>query len=108
MRLSVLPENRSVLVLNGVHHVAALQRAGRPRALALIRQGPLQAVLNFQEPWLFKPERLLGCPRPPLIRDYFDDRLADQVCVRAVDQFMRFAVQNPPEIGYVPQMASSR
>lgn len=103
--LSIVPENGSILVLNGVHHVATLQRARRHLAFALIRQGPLQASMNFQEPAIFKPERLL-CPRPPLVRDFYDDQLADEVCIRAVDQFMRFGVQNPPEIGFVPQAAT--
>ncbi len=100
--LSILGENGSILVLNGVHHVATLQRAGRHRAFALIRQGPLQAIMNFQEPGIFRPERLL-CPRPPLVRDFYDDEVADEVRIRAVEQFMRFGVQNPPEIGFVPR-----
>lgn len=100
--LSVIPENGSVLILNGVHHIAALQRVGHSRAFGLIRQGPLQAIMNFQEPGIFKPDRLV-CPRPPLVRDFFDDEIADAVRLRAVEQFMRFGVQNPPEIGFVPQ-----
>ncbi len=100
--LSVVPENGSVLILNGVHHIAALQRAGRSSAFGLIRQGPLQAIMNFQEPGIFKPDRLI-CPRPPLVRDFFDHEIADEVRLRAVEQFMRFGVQNPPEIGFVPQ-----
>ncbi len=100
--LSIVPDDGSVLILNGVHHVAALQRAGHRRAFALVREGPLQGVLNFQEPGLFKPERLI-CPRPPLVRDFHDPGIADDVRVRTVEQFMRFGVQNPPEIGFVPQ-----
>jgi hypothetical protein len=100
--LSIAPENGSVVILNGVHHIAALQRAGHHRAFALVRQGPIQTAMNFQEPGIYKPERLL-CPRPPLVRDFYDDRIADQVRLRAVEQFMRFGVQNPPEIGFVPQ-----
>jgi len=100
--LSVIPENGSVLILNGVHHIAALQRAGHKRAFGLIRQGPLQSIMNFQEPGIFKPDRLV-CPRPPLVRDFFDHEIADTVRLRAVEQFMRFGVQNPPEIGFVPQ-----
>jgi hypothetical protein len=43
------------------------------------------------------------CPRPPLVQDYYDDQIGDEVRLRAVEQFMRFGVQNPPEIGFVPQ-----
>lgn len=66
--LSVVPENGSVLVLNGVHHVAALLRAGRRLAFGLIRQGPLQAIMNFHEPGIFKPECLLQNRCRPGIR----------------------------------------
>ena len=100
--LSMVPENGSILVVNGVHHVAALQRGGRPRAIALILGSPLPAIMNFQEPGIFKPERLLS-GRPPLVRDFFNPGIADDVRIRALEQFMRFGVQNPPEIGFVPQ-----
>lgn len=102
--LTVIPENGSVLVLNGVHHVAALQRGGRKRAVALIRQGPIQGILNLQDPGIIKPEHLTSL-RPALVRDFHNESIADRVCVRAVDQFMRFGLQNPPEIGFLPRAA---
>jgi hypothetical protein len=91
-----------MVILNGVHHLLALMRAGRNRAYCLLRQGLVEQVLDFQTPGIFKPQHLTA-RRPPLLRDYLDAKVADSVRVRAVDQFMRFVVQSPPEIGFVPQ-----
>jgi hypothetical protein len=103
--LSMLPENGGIMVLNGVHHVGALLRAGHSRAFALVRRGPVQAVLNFKEPGFFKPKRLVA-RRPPLVRDFFDRHLSNEVRIRSTVQFMRFRLQNPPEIGVVPPTTS--
>jgi len=101
--LNLIPATGELLVLNGVHHLLALMRGGRDRAYCLLRQTPVEQVFNFaQEPGIFKPERL-SAPRPPLLRDYLDNTIGDQVSLRAADQFMRFGVSNPPEIGVVPQ-----
>jgi hypothetical protein len=101
--LNVIPQTGQILILNGVHHLLALLRAGRDRAYCLLRESPVDQLFNYgQEPGIFKPQHLTGS-RPPLLRDYSDDSIADEVKLRAVDQFMRFGVQSPPEIGCVPQ-----
>ncbi len=100
--LNVIPQTNQILILNGTHHLLALMRAGRDRAFCLIRNGIIEQVLNPQDPGLFRPQQLTAA-RPPLLRDYLDPNITDNVGVRAVNQFMRFGVQNPPEIGFVPQ-----
>ncbi len=100
--LNVIQQTGQIVILNGAHHLLALMRAGRDRAYCLLRQGLVEQVLNFQDPGFFKPQHLTS-GRPPLLRDYLDSNIADNVAVRAADQFMRFGVQNPPEIGLVPQ-----
>lgn len=98
--LNVIQQTGQVVILNGVHHFLALMRARRDRAYCLLRRGLVEQVLDFQDPGFFKPQHLSSV-RPPLLRDYLDAGVADDVAVRAVDQFMRFAVQT--EIGFVPQ-----
>jgi hypothetical protein len=101
--LNVIPATQQIAVLNGVHHLTALLNAGRDRAYCLIRQGPLEQVFDFgpNNPGIFKAEQFTA-DRPPLVRDYLDNAVADTAGVRASDQFMRFAVAGP-EIGTVPQ-----
>jgi len=100
--LNVIPATQQIAVLNGVHHLLALLAAGRPRAYCLIRGGPVEQVFNFAaDPGIFKAEHFTA-NRPPLLRDYLDPAISDDVGIRAADQFMRFAVVGP-EIGIVPQ-----
>lgn len=94
-----------LVIINGTHHLLALLKAGRKEALCLIRTAqslqefPAMGV-NYQDPSLFKPSEVMS-PRPPLLRDYLDDGIVTPVSVRAVDQYMRLAVQH--EIGVVPR-----
>ncbi len=86
-----LPAQR-ILIRNGVHHLLALLRAGRPRAFCFVQAGGLGDVgLNFEEIPLFKPNRILA-PRPPLLRDYLDTACARAVRMRDMDQVFRFGV----------------
>jgi hypothetical protein len=89
-------------IMNGVHHLLALHKAGRDKAFCLIRAvGSVDQVgMNFQDPALFNPSELLSA-RPPVLQDYLDPDLASDVSVRSLDQFMRFAINN--EIGVVPR-----
>ena len=91
-----------LVVGNGVHHVLGLIRAGRDHAYCLVMQRPLDQMFNYQDVGIFKSDRLTEA-RPPLVRDYLDLAIADVVGVRAVDQFMRFGVSQPPDIGQIPQ-----
>lgn len=94
-----------LVIINGTHHLLALLKAGRKDAFCLIRTvqslQELHAMgVNYQEPGIFKPAEVMS-PRPPLLRDYLDDTIASEVSLRAVDQYMRLAVQH--EIGVVPR-----
>jgi hypothetical protein len=56
--------------------------------------------MNFQDPGMFKVAEVTSA-RPPLLRDYLDDQVASAVSVRALDQFMRIAVN--ADAGVVPR-----
>jgi hypothetical protein len=95
------------LILNGVHHLLALYRAGRQEAYALVRPvqslQELSAMLNnFQDPGMFKPDQLLA-PSPPLLRHYLDAAIAYPVNQRAMDQYLRTVVQ--ADGGFIPRTA---
>jgi hypothetical protein len=60
----------------------------------------LFSPLEYQNPGLFKPNRL-GAPRPPLLRDYLDATLATPVSVRIMDQYLKFAII--PDSGFLPR-----
>jgi len=96
------------LILNGVHHLLALLKAGRQEAFGLLRPAQslqeLQAMgLNLQQdPSLFKPDQVMGsCP--PLLRHYLDETITQPVNLRTVDQYMRTVVQ--ADIGFIPRGA---
>src|SRR5215470_6999720 len=62
------------LILNGVHHLLALLKAGRQEAFGLLR--PAQSLqelqlmgMNFQDPSLFNQDQLTGSS-PPLLQQY--------------------------------------
>ena len=93
------------MILNGVHHLLALLKAGRTEALCLMctMQTPhdLQALgMNYQDPFLFKPDQLMSA-RPPLLRDYLDSAMAVPVGRHASDQYLRLVLNS--EIGVVPR-----
>jgi len=95
------------LILNGVHHLLALLKAGRQEAFGLLR--PAQSLqelqlmgMNFQDPSLFNQDQLTGSS-PPLLQHYLKDAIAQSVNLRAVDQYMRVIVQ--PDIGFIPRGA---
>jgi hypothetical protein len=92
-----------LLVLNGVHHLLALLKAGRQHALCLLRPSPSVADptigFNFQDSGIFKASELVA-ERPPLLRDYLDDRHATDVGIHLRQNFLRLAVQAEP--GVIP------
>jgi hypothetical protein len=96
-----------LLILNGVHHLLALLKAGRQHALCLLRParevGELQAMgWNFQDPGLFKPSELTA-ERPPLLRDYLDDQHAADIGIHLRQNFLRLILQTDP--GVIPRVA---
>ncbi|HEX9517410.1 MAG TPA: hypothetical protein VF940_14695 [Streptosporangiaceae bacterium] len=95
------------LILNGVHHLLALHKAGRDEAFALMRQAvsldELRIMgMNFQEPALFNPDQIMSSA-PPLLRHYLDHSLAQPVNQRALEQYMRVILQ--PDLGFIPRGA---
>jgi hypothetical protein len=96
-----------LFILNGVHHLLALLKAGRQHAFCLVRPvrslGDLQAMgWNFQDPAFFKPAEL-GAPRPPLLSDYLDGQHAADIGVRLRQSFLRLVVGSDP--GVIPCVA---
>jgi hypothetical protein len=93
------------VIVNGTHHLLALLKAGRQEALCLMFQVQtpidLQVVgMNYQDPFLFKPDQLMSA-RPPLLRDYLDTAAAAPIGRHASDQSLRLAVNF--EFGAVPR-----
>jgi hypothetical protein len=104
--LAVSQDTNRLLILNGVHHLLALMKAGRQHAICLIRPAQsltdLQALgWNPQSPDLFKPSELTA-PRPPLLRDYLDEQHAVDVGIHLRQSYLRFAVQSDP--GVIPRV----
>jgi hypothetical protein len=97
----VVEADRLVLA-NGVHRAVALLGARHDHAYCVLRHvsmGDLGSVINFSDPAFMKVARLLA-PRPPLIRDFLDGDVSDEVAIADVVQFMRVVVQ--AEIGVLP------
>lgn len=93
------------VIVNGTHHLLALLKAGRQEALCLMLQ--VQTVLdlqilgmNFQDPFLFKPDQLMSA-RPPLLRDYLNAATAAPIGRHASDQSMRVGTNF--EFGVIPR-----
>ena len=104
--LAASQDMNRLLILNGVHHLLALLKAGRQHAFCLIR--PAQSLgdllangLNFQVPGLFKPNELTAA-RPPLLRDYLDEQQAADVGIHLRQSYLRLAVQAEP--GMIPRV----
>lgn len=94
------------LILNGVHHLLALLKAGRRHAVCLLRPAPSLSdqtlgFNNFQAPGIFKPSEPTS-ERPPLLRDYLDDRQAINVGIHLRQSFLRMAIQ--AEMGVIPRV----
>jgi hypothetical protein len=90
----------ALLIVNGVHRLLTMLRGGHSRAFALVRSASVEeTLLNFSDPGIIKPNRLMAL-RPPLLQDYLDDLLATTVAVNDYDQLLRLAIQS--ELGYVP------
>lgn len=97
-----IEESGRLLITNGVHHLLALLMAGRDRAYCLFRRASISnALLNLNDPAIFKPNRLIA-PRPPLLHDFADGPLYECVSISDHYQFLRVAVNH--EIGVVPSL----
>lgn len=95
-----------LFILNGVHHLLALMKAGRRHAYCLLRPAHSLDDLKAngwdpQNPEMFKPDELKGA-RPPLLRDYLDDEHAADVGIHLRQSYLRFAVQADP--GIIPRV----
>jgi hypothetical protein len=95
-----------LLILNGVHHLLALLKAGRQHAFCLLRPASSLGDLiangwNPQSPEMFKPSELTGA-RPPLLRDYLDDEQAADVGIHLRQSYHRLAIQSDP--GVIPRV----
>jgi hypothetical protein len=96
---------RRLLILNGVHHLLALLRAGHEHAICLLRGaqnlGDQTLGLNFQDPGFLKPGDLTS-ERPPLLQDYLNDQHAVDVGLHLRQNFLRMALQS--EHGVIPRV----
>jgi hypothetical protein len=95
-----------LLILNGVHHLLALLKAGRQHAFCLARPvesvGDLQTMgWNAQDPALFKQAEL-GAARPPMLADYLDTHLVADIAVRLRQSFLHIGVGSNP--GVIPRV----
>ncbi len=95
-----------LFILNGVHHLLALMKAGRQHAYCLVRPAASLDELtangwNPQSVDLFKPDELKSA-RPPLLRDYLDDQLATDVAIHLRQSYLRVVVQSDP--GQIPRV----
>jgi hypothetical protein len=93
-----------LLVLNGVHHLLALLKAGRQHALCLLRPASSAADqtigFNFQDPAIFNPSEL-AAERPPLLADYLNNQTTTEIGIHLRQNFLRVAVQ--AEQGMIPR-----
>ncbi len=95
-----------LFILNGVHHLLALMKAGRQHAYCLLRPANSLSELlaNGWSPQnldMFKPNELTG-PRPPLLRDYLDEEQAADVGIHLRQSYLRLAIQSDP--GLIPRV----
>ena len=96
-----------LFILNGVHHLLALMKAGRQHAYCLIRRAnSLEELVvhgwNPQDPGMFKPRELTG-ERPPLLQHYLDQQHAADVGIHLRQYYLRLALQM--EMGLIPRVA---
>jgi hypothetical protein len=103
--LAMCADMSRLLILNGVHHLLALQKAGRQHAFCLLRRAPSVVDptigFNFQDPGIFKPSELTA-GRPPLLSDYLDNQYAADVGIHLRQNFLRLALQTEP--GVIPRV----
>jgi hypothetical protein len=104
--LAASQDMRRFLILNGVHHLLALLKAGRQHAVCLLRPAPSLSdqtlgFNNFQDPGIFKPSELTS-DRPPFLRDYIDGQQAINVGIHLRQSFLRMALQ--AEMGVIPRV----
>jgi hypothetical protein len=100
------PDMGRLLILNGVHHLLALTKAGRQHAFCLVRPanslGDLMATTwNPPDLGIFKQNELASA-RPPLLRDYLNLEQAADVAIHLRQSFLRLAIQ--AELGLIPRV----
>ena len=95
--LAASQDMNRLFILNGVHHLLALMKAGRRHAYCLLRPAHSLDDLraNGWDPQnleMFKPDELKSA-RPPLLRDYLDEEHAADVGIHVRQSYLRLAVQ---------------
>lgn len=95
-----------LFIVNGVHHLLALMKAGRQRAYCLIRLANSLTDLtangwNPQSIEMLKPNELMS-DRPPLLRDYLDEQHAADVGIHLRQFYLRLALQM--DLGVIPRV----
>jgi hypothetical protein len=103
--VAAVQEMGRLFIVNGVHHLLAMMKAGREHAYCLIRGvrslGDLVSCgWNPQSIDMFKPNELTS-DRPPLLRDYLDEHHAADVGIHLREFYLRFAIQAEP--GMIPR-----
>jgi hypothetical protein len=103
--LAMCADMNRLLILNGVHHLLALLKAGRQHAFCLLRSALSvgDPTIGFppQDLGIFKPSELTA-ERPPLLRDYLDDQHATDVGIHLRQNFLRLVLQAEP--GVIPRV----
>jgi hypothetical protein len=77
--LSALHVDGRLVLNNGSHRAYALRAAGHTHVPCLIqhvsRRDELEVLGGPEHPVTQEPDRYLSSPRPPLLKDYFDEKL---------------------------------
>jgi hypothetical protein len=96
--LSAIRTNGRLILNNGSHRAYALRAAGHQRVPCLIqnvtRPEELQVIASSD--LAQRPDLYLTSPRPPLLKDYFDERLHIKMQAPRVGRQIQVAVQTQP------------
>ena len=94
--IQVLALRGRFILANGVHRTLAMKRAGYNQIPCVIREINAYADLPFNSNLsLLREEHVLG-PRPAMVADFLDERLAVSLYMRATDQVLRVSVGVEP------------
>ena len=92
--LNVIEAENRLILSNGSHRAYALRDAGVTHVPCLVRhvsrrdELELTGIAELQQ----SPDRYLGSPRPPLLKDYFDPRLRMLVPVHRKNRMVRVQI----------------
>lgn len=85
--LSAMRSGSRVLLQNGYHRAYALRSAGFTHAWSVVEHVTRKDELRLSatEEVLNDPEFYFAAKRPPILRDFFDPRIAEQVLAKRID-----------------------